>query len=130
MWPSLPAAPIGALALATLLLAGCATTSPTAPPAFSGGRLVDTRGMTLYTRDRDVRGSGKSNCDYPCDKLWPPALAPAGAVAGGDFTIIDRAEGTRQWAWRGWPLYGYSEDEAPGEAHGDNYRKAWHVVRP
>jgi predicted lipoprotein with Yx(FWY)xxD motif len=127
--PLLPACAM-ALALAAGVLAGCATPPGPGIRAVAGGHLVDARGMALYTRDRDVRGSGKSGCDYPCDKLWPPAYAPAGAVADGDYSLVERTDGTRQWAWRGWPLYRYAEDEAAGEAKGDGYRKAWHLAKP
>src|SRR5690349_15616577 len=72
--------------------------------------LTNAAGMTLYTFDKDVQGSA-SNCydegDSKCATNWPPAFADAGATAEGDFTIIDRKDGTKIWAYKGWPLYAW-----------------------
>ena len=50
-------------AMFALAFVGCAnyqTTSMGAPAKMSGGVLVNSAGMTLYTFDKDVAGSGKS----------------------------------------------------------------------
>ena len=39
------------------------------------GMMVDAKGMTLYTFDRDVAGSGKSVCNGDCAVKWPPMMA-------------------------------------------------------
>lgn len=119
-----------AAALPLALLAGCASMSGGTPPAaMKGGMLVDAKGMTLYTFDRDAAGSGKSACNGDCAVKWPPLLAKAGDKPMGDYTIVMRGDGRRQWAFKGKPLYLWPEDQEPGDKYGDNYNKVWHVVR-
>ena len=116
--------------LSAALLALSATLAHAEPPAkMTGGMLVNTSGMTLYTFDRDVAGSGKSVCNGPCATLWPPAMAAADAKAEGDFTIVTRDDGSKQWAYKGKPVYLYSVDKKAGEATGDNFRDVWHVIK-
>jgi predicted lipoprotein with Yx(FWY)xxD motif len=119
------------LALAAVLLAGCASMAPSGPPplAMKDGLLVDARGMSVYTFDRDAAGSGKSACNADCAVKWPPVLAKAGDKASGEYSIVTRDDGRRQWAFRGKPLYTWPEDQDPGDKYGDNYNKVWHVVR-
>jgi predicted lipoprotein with Yx(FWY)xxD motif len=116
------------------LVAGCAT--PTIATGDLGkthetavGRvLVDSKGMTLYTYDKDA--PGKSNCTGMCAVFWPPAEAAPGATASGNFTLVDRGKGSRQWAYKRMLLYGYIRDENPGDVAGDGADGVWHVVRP
>ena len=119
------------LALAMpLVLAACASMSGGGEPAMmKDGMLVNAKGMTLYTFDRDVRGSGKSNCNGDCAVKWPPHMAGASARPHGDYTIVVRNDGSRQWAYKGWPLYTWPEDQEPGDKYGDNYNRVWHIVR-
>ena len=92
------------IALCILLLTGCAEMSY-APVKYSGGLMTGTNGMTLYTFDKDVAGSGKSVCNGPCATAWPPMMAPADGKSGGDWTVITRDDGSKQWAYGGKPLY-------------------------
>lgn len=119
-----------AVALPLALLAGCASMSGTAPPvAMKGGMLVNDKGLTVYTFDRDVANSGKSVCNDKCAVAWPPVLATASDKPGGDYSIVVRDDGRRQWAFKGKPLYTWPEDQEPGDKYGDNYNKVWHIVR-
>ncbi|CAN5343726.1 hypothetical protein BH09PSE6_BH09PSE6_10190 [soil metagenome] len=116
-----------ALACGALL----ASTAEAAPPAkVANGMLVDAGGMTLYTFDKDTAGSGKSACNGPCATLWPPMMAEASAKPEGDYTIVTRDDGMKQWAYKGLPVYLYSVDKKPGEATGDKFRDVWHVIKP
>lgn len=92
-----------------------------------GGLLSDTAGKVLYVFDKD--SDGKSTCYDACAALWPPYLATADARAAGDLRLVSRSDGSRQWAWRGQPLYYYAGDSAPGQAAGDGLKGVWHVVR-
>ena len=117
-----------ALSLGALVL----NTAEAAPPAkMSNGMLVDASGMTLYTFDKDVQGSA-SNCydegDSKCATNWPPLFADAAATPEGDFTIIDRKDGTKIWAYKGWPLYLWIKDTKPGETTGDGVGGVWHTA--
>ena len=119
-----------AAAAALALLGGCASmTQAPAPAMMKDGMLVNAKGLTLYTFDRDVAASGKSVCNGKCAVNWPPHLAAASDWPQGDYTIVVRDDGRRQWAFRGKPLYTWPEDQEPGDKYGDNYNKVWHIVR-
>lgn len=122
-------------------LAACATGSPSgsdyasAAPAASGplamkdGILVNSKGLTVYTFDKDVAGSGKSVCNGKCAVNWPPVAATANDRPNGPFTIVVRDDGSRQWAYKGKPVYTWPEDQEPGDKYGDNKLNIWHVIR-
>ena len=93
---------------------------------MSGGVLVDVNGMTLYTFDKDE--AGKSNCYDKCAVNWPPAAALAGDAAEGDFTLVERNDGSKQWAYKGMPLYLWIKDTKPGDKTGDGVGGVWHVI--
>lgn len=123
-----PAPYLATLACATLL-AACAT-SMRAPATAADGVLVGPNGMTLYTFDRDAAGSGKSVCNGPCATNWPPLMASAADKPSGDWTIVVRDDGSRQWAWRGKPVYYWIRDAKPGDRTGDGVNNAWRLARP
>jgi predicted lipoprotein with Yx(FWY)xxD motif len=129
----------------TLLGAGALALSLLAFPAMAaeyvggavvstdiGGKMVltDAKGMTLYTFDKD--SPGVSNCydegDSKCATNWPPLFAAADAAAEGDFTIVERKDGTKMWAYKGWPLYLWIKDAAPGDTTGDGVGGVWHTA--
>jgi len=117
-------------ALAGLLtLVGCASTGPVAPVKYAGGVMVNSAGMTVYTFDKDPVGSGKSVCNGQCATNWPPLKAGANDQAGGDFTLVTRDDGSKQWAHKGKPLYLWIKDTKPGDKTGDGVNKVWSVVR-
>lgn len=90
-----------------------------------GGKevLTDAKGMSLYTWKNDA--VGVSNCYDQCAVNWPPLLAAADATAEGDFTIVDRKDGTKIWAYKGWPLYLWIKDVKPGDITGDGVGGTW-----
>lgn len=116
---------------AAISLAGCSTMSSTPPPPtkVTDGVLTNAAGMTLYTFDKDGAGSGKSECNGPCATNWPPLLAAADAKASGEYTIITRNDGAKQWAYKGKPLYLWIKDTKPGDRSGDGFNNAWRVAR-
>jgi predicted lipoprotein with Yx(FWY)xxD motif len=88
---------------------------------------ADAKGLTLYTFDRDV--SGKSACADACLGKWRPVIASALDHPKGDWDIIVRSDdGTRQWAFKGRPVYTFAGDYTPGDITGDNLGQAWHAV--
>ncbi|MEN5181822.1 COG4315 family predicted lipoprotein [Comamonas odontotermitis] len=118
--------PVLALALAAAF-ASVAQAEPVA--TMAGGVLVNASGMTLYTFDKDVAGSNKSMCNGPCIELWPAVSASADAKPEGDFSVITRDDGSKQWAHKGKPLYTYAADKKAGDATGDNFKGVWHVIK-
>lgn len=97
------------------------------PAMMKNGMMVDHKGMTVYTFDKDA--GGKSMCNDDCAKNWPPMMAPAGAKAEGKWSVIKRADGMMQYAYDGKPLYTFMKDEKPGEMKGDGMKDVWHVMR-
>jgi predicted lipoprotein with Yx(FWY)xxD motif len=120
------------VAASALALAACATTGMGggAPVKLSQGVMTGTNGMTLYTFDRDAAGSGKSVCNDKCAVAWPPLAAESGAAGSGDYSVITRNDGTKQWAYKGKPLYFWVKDQKPGDMTGEGFNKVWRVARP
>lgn len=91
------------------------------------GMLVNEVGMTLYTFDKDE--GGVSACYDECATNWPPLMAAADAKAEGDFSLTDRKDGSKQWAYKGKPLYLWVKDTKPGEMTGDGVKGVWHTAK-
>lgn len=123
------------------ILAGAAALALFAAPAFAedyvggavksaeiGGKTVLTgaNDMTLYIFDKDA--PGVTNCYEQCAINWPPLLADASAKPEGDFTIVDRTDGSKMWAYKGWPLYYWKDDAKPGDITGDGVGGVWHLA--
>ncbi|MBI4888786.1 MAG: hypothetical protein HY824_16935 [Acidobacteria bacterium] len=97
----------------------------------AGGKSVLASGqmMTLYTFAKDQ--PGVSNCNDNCAKNWPPLMAAADAKPMGDWTVITRMDGTKQWAYKGLPLYLWAKDAKPGDTTGDGMGNgAWKIAAP
>ena len=75
----------GALVAATCAFAQAAAPAKVADVS-KGKALVDAKGMTLNTFDRDA--AGKSNCNGQCAQNWPPLMAAANAAASGDWSVV------------------------------------------
>jgi predicted lipoprotein with Yx(FWY)xxD motif len=119
-----------ALGLAALLLAGSLAfaASPAKTMDTAAGKVwTDDKGMTLYTFDQD--GDGKSHCYDQCAKAWPPFAAAADAKAEGKWTIVDRSDGTKMWAYDGKPLYTWTKDKKPGDVTGDGIGDVWRAAK-
>jgi predicted lipoprotein with Yx(FWY)xxD motif len=122
-----------AIGLSAAFLALSASLSFAAEPAMevdsSMGKIyADSKDMTLYTFDKDEMG--KSNCYDKCAANWPPYTAMADAMAEGDWTVIDRTDGTKQWAYKGKPVYLFVQDKKPGDVTGEGKGDGtWHVVK-
>lgn len=121
---------VSLLALCAAVLSGCASMSPAAPASVVDGALVGPNGMTLYTFDRDTAGSGKSVCNGPCAANWPPLMAAEADKPSGDYSIVTRDDGKKQWALKGKPLYYWVKDAKPGDKTGDGVLTVWHTARP
>jgi len=94
----------------------------------SAWMLTGANGMTLYIETNDT--DGKSMCNGACATNWPPLGPAAGAASLGFFTIITRDDGTKQWAYRGMPLYYWKNDKKPGDTTGEGVAGRWHVAAP
>ena len=88
--------------------------------------LVGENDMTLYIYDKDE--PGVTNCYEQCAINWPPLMAEDGATPEGDFTLVERTDGTQMWAYKGWPLYYWIKDTKPGDVTGDEVGGVWHLA--
>ena len=93
-----------------------------------GPTLVDQKGMTLYTWGNDTIPA-KSVCNGPCATNWPPLIAAESASPMGDWTVVTRDDNTKQWAYKGKPLYTYRMDAKEGDVTG-NARGKWAAAKP
>ena len=94
-----------------------------------GKTLVDAKGMTLYILDRDTTPN-KSTCNAQCAINWPPLMAAADAKDNGAYTVVTRDDGSKQWAYKGKPLYFWKDDKKAGDADGDGRNNVWHIAAP
>lgn len=96
-------------------------------PQGHGWRLTTADGMTLYVYGRDVK-PGVSACVEDCAVTWPPYIAPQGAAEDEDWSVINRPDDLRQWAFRDKPLYTYSLDQGPGDTYGEGSGAVWDLA--
>ncbi len=73
-------------------------------------RLTDTLSCAM----------GTAPCVDECLKTWRPLAAPANALPSGHWAIMERSNGTRQWAYKGFAAYTYAGDTKPGERSGSD----------
>jgi predicted lipoprotein with Yx(FWY)xxD motif len=101
------------------------------PPGFAilktehGQLLTDINSMTVYTSDADKADT--STCDALCARTWPPVEAWwSASTTGGDWSVVTREDGTKQWAYKSQPLYRYAGDFNPRDiaGHGIETRQA------
>ena len=101
---------------------------PTSVHAMNG-MLMDAKGMTLYTWDND-KEANKSSCNGMCLMNWPALKAEAADKDMGDWKVITRDDGSKQWAYKGKPLYYFVMDTAGGDKKGDGRGMVWHIAKP
>ena len=95
--------------------------------ALRGGYSGDPVGRTTCTDVKTTVISGYMS-PYPaglilpdldtrpsCTQAWPPALASADAKPIGKWTLIQRDDGHKQWAYDGHALYTSPLDRHPGD---------------
>jgi predicted lipoprotein with Yx(FWY)xxD motif len=128
------------LAVVTTLVLGLTAASAKAddvPKPLKEGKagnlgkvLAGPNGMTLYTFAND-KSPGKSACTGTCAENWPPFKAEANAPAPkAPLSVITRDDGSKQYAWKGKPLYYWKNDKKPGDATGHKVRDIWFVAQP
>ena len=88
---------------------------PDAPPElsivpFRTGHMITTyKGFSVYASDADE--AGKSNCTGKCLSDWDPVIAPQTAKPKGEWSVVERSPGIKQWAYRSQPLYTYVHEK-------------------
>jgi predicted lipoprotein with Yx(FWY)xxD motif len=119
-----------AFTTATLVASLALAAEPAGPaPVAHNGMFVSAKGMTLYTFDKD--SAGKSACNGPCATNWPPVLVSDTAKPTGNWSVVTRDDGLKQWAYKGKPVYAWSKDSKPGDTTGDGFMQGnWHIAKP
>jgi predicted lipoprotein with Yx(FWY)xxD motif len=95
--------------------------------AVVGRILTDLRGMTLYTRDGESVEKDAA-CVGRCLETWAPLVAPWVAGPHGNWSVVVREGGMRQWAFRGRPLYTFVGDLEAGHTNGHGTDYVWHAA--
>jgi predicted lipoprotein with Yx(FWY)xxD motif len=82
-------------------------------------------GKRLYVSDLDR--NGMSVCNQLCEGAHTPVYAPADAQPKALWSIVKRYDGTRQWAYKGHPIYTLYHDD-PAAPSGDGEAGVWHIL--
>ena len=92
--------------------------------------LAGPSGMSLYVYLND-REPGKSVCTGACEANWPP-FRPAAAdqAAQEPLSVISRLDSSKQYAYRGKPLYYCKTDKKAGDLTGHKVRDFWLAAQP
>ncbi|MCE5312194.1 MAG: hypothetical protein LLF86_03480 [Nitrospiraceae bacterium] len=97
-----------------------------------GQYLTDAKGMTLYWFKKD--SPMKSACSGSCLENWPiyykETIAVPKGVKSDDFETLVREDGKKQTTFRGYPLYYWHNDKAPGDTFGQGVNNVWYVIDP
>jgi predicted lipoprotein with Yx(FWY)xxD motif len=101
-----------------------------------GKVIVDAEGMTMYDFHKD-KGT-TSACYGACAQAWPPLLTQGMPTASGGaeaalIGVTKRKDGTEQVTYGGHPLYGFVEDQKPGETNGNDFKgfgAQWYALMP
>jgi predicted lipoprotein with Yx(FWY)xxD motif len=116
-----------ALSAAVYGVALAADAMPAAVHAMNG-MLMDAKGMTLYTWDND-KEANKSACTGNCLNNWPRLKAEVADKDMGEWKVITNEDGSKQWAYKGKPLYYFVMDKAAGDKGGDGRGMVWHIAK-
>ena len=98
-----------------------------------GDILTDREGLSLYFFTKDAQ-SEASSCTDGCLDAWPlfdqGNLYLPEDLNRDDFARFERADGSMQVTFKGWPLYYYQSDENPGDINGEGVINSWYVAKP
>ena len=135
---------IGALTLAVALLAAQATVfgqdgaespenmahpgavalSEAKPGQWSYKAFPSLRPLYVNENDSD----GKSTCYDSCAMAWPPLEAGDQDTDVGHWSVVERDNGTLQWAYKGQPVYQRFHDSVT-RPRGDGL-DGFHLLKP
>jgi predicted lipoprotein with Yx(FWY)xxD motif len=97
-----------------------------------GKVLTNSNGFALYVFTKDT--AGVSNCSGECAVEWKPLTVPSGSALARSgirhLSTFKRADGTRQVALKGHPLYTFVADRSAGTVTGQGVDGDWFVATP
>lgn len=107
------------------------TVKATANSSLGSTVLVDQQGLTLYRLSGER--AGKFICTASCLKVWHPLTVSSGAKPAGpvgSLGVVKRPDGKEQVAYKGMPLYTFTQDQTPGQAEGQGIKDVgtWNAV--
>jgi len=91
--------------------------------------FVASNGRTVYAFNPDTATA--SQCNAPCDKLWPPVTVtgtPPSTIGGVKITTLTRSDGTKQVVVNGHPVYTFASDTKAGDTKGQGIGGMWYYV--
>ena len=85
--------------------------------------LVTPRGMTLYSLTAERNGRFICTTSF-CLSLWKPVVVPSGTTPTGvqGLAVVMRPDHRRQVAYRGAPLYRFTQDRKAGDISGNGFK--------
>jgi len=101
--------------------------------ATLGTYVTDGAGNTLYVFTNDTKAATGADpvsaCTDGCLDNWPVFYTADIAVGAGldaaDFGAYERADGSMQSTYKGWPLYHFSGDAEAGDINGHSDGGPW-----
>jgi len=103
-----------------------------ASKALVGNYLVDGRDMALYYTVSDR--PQYSNLPDETLTSWPAFYASSimvpSSLDASDFGTYTRDNGVKQTTYKGYPLYYFFQDKAPGDTFGNKLGGVWFVINP
>lgn len=97
-----------------------------------GNYLTDGMGYTLYVYGKDE--PFKSSCEDECTQKWLPyyvnskGFGPSDDLLDKKINLIQRTNGSHQYAYGEKPLYYYYQDEQSGDINGNNINEFWSII--
>ena len=104
-----------------------------------GPLMVTKQGLSVYTQTRFVvqygsletrdgyrvpyakaKAVGTRGCVGECTRLWRPVFASGHEQSTGFWEVVTRADHTKQWAYKGSPLYTFAGDRQLGDVGGND----------
>jgi predicted lipoprotein with Yx(FWY)xxD motif len=107
----------------------------------AGFVLANVDGRTIYAQasyrvygpPEDIHAKRQlvePDCGVECSgSHWRPVIADGDVRSVASWSVIDRKDGQRQWAFKGEPLYVHAWDQIPGALHGIySGNRSWHAL--
>ena len=97
-----------------------------------GNYLTDEMGDTLYVYSKDE--PFKSLCEDECAQKWIPyyvnskGFGQSDDLLGKKINLIQRTDGSYQYAYVEKPLYYYNQDVQSGDINGNNVNEFWSII--
>ena len=92
-----------------------------------GNYLADAEGMTLYLFANDYASqSNWTGAAWPT--FYTENIIATSNLNPDDFGTITRDDGDKQTTYKGWPLYYFANDTAPGDATGEGVNEVWFTL--